>query len=238
MKRIKFYDDDQLVIVGARFGSPDVAREADRVAGLLEKYGAALLPYGIDEQLIAQFEDLRKRHQKFIAERTQGVAAKQNTIARYNGVLHAAWTWLEQAHAVLTPFARRDRDFATRLNMAIPEAENELASAIIQMRQLLEEKKSALSAHIQVDAMLSASQDIEKQVSEVVGGKLQAKTNTREDTRELDRLDGELYLWMSDIYEAGRKAVRANRIEAPREEFTFHYCYRKNTPAAPAAPDA
>ncbi len=45
----------------------------------------------------------------------------------------------------------REREFSVRLNQAIPEAESELASAMAQMRQLLEEKKSALGASVKTD---------------------------------------------------------------------------------------
>ena len=185
-------DDDKLVILGARFSSPRVAKEADRAAGLLSHYREVLTAYGLDDRFAAQFDDLRKRHQELIAQRTQGIVAKQNTIAHYNNTLHLAWTWVEQVHAILKPFARRNQNWSVQLNKAIPDTESELTSAIAQLRQLLEETKSQISSQVQVDELITASHEIEQQTHNVIGTKLQAKNQARDETRGLDRLDGEL----------------------------------------------
>lgn len=232
MKSVKYYDDDKLVILGARFSSPRIVQEADRAAGLLSHYREILTAYGLDDRFAAQFDDLRKRHQELIAQRTQAIASKQNTIAHYNNTLHAAWTWVEQVHAILKPFARRNQNWSVRLNTVIPDTESELPSSIAQFRQLLEETKSQISSQVQVDELISASHEIEKQTHNVIGSKLQAKNQARDETRELDRLDGELILWIRDIYEVGRKAIRAGRIEAPLSEFRFHYCVHHAKPSS------
>ena len=41
------------------------------------------------------------------------------------------------------------------------------------------------------------------------------------DTAELDERDGELYLRMRDLYEAGRAAIRAGLIDRPLSNFRF-----------------
>ena len=128
-------------------------------------------------------------------------------------------------------------NFAVRLEKAVPDADGELASSIRQLREMLDEKKSQLGAQVPAAELLGESAELESRVTSVLGGKAQAKSQMQEDTRDLDRIDGELYLMIGDIYDAGRRSIRAGRIDAPIREFSFQYCqYHRSAPANSPAP--
>ncbi|PKN27475.1 MAG: hypothetical protein CVU65_02305 [Deltaproteobacteria bacterium HGW-Deltaproteobacteria-22] len=238
MRSKKPYDDAKLETLGARFSSTDVQKEADLAAGLLQRHGPVFCLYGRGQAFAGRFESKREAHRGFVVERTEGVAAKQNAIAGLNETFDAGWTWVEQAHAILGPFCRRDAEFALRVEKLTPEAEAELAMAVAGFNALLEEKKPELDADVPIDDLIAAAAELVVRLNAVLGDKAQAKVGAKSDTRELDRLDGELYLEIADLYDAGRKAVRAGRIHAPMTDFRFRYCVtgRRRPAAEPPTP--
>jgi len=233
------YDDAKLEVLGARFSSTEVQRESDLAAGLLQRFAPVFALYGMGQAFAGRFDAKREAHRGFVVERTEGQAAKQNAIAGLNETFDAGWTWVEQAHAILGPFCRRDAEFALRVVKLTPEAEAELAMAVSGFKALLEEKKPELDADVPVDDLIVAATDLVVRLNAVLGDKAQAKVGAKSDTRELDRLDGELYLEIADIYDAGRKAVRAGRIHAPMTDFRFRYCLTvRSKPAVEPQPPA
>ncbi len=231
MRIKKPYDDDKLTTLGARFPSEDVLKDAALAAGHLARHGAAFALYGKGAAFAGRFDAQREEHRRFMVERAVGVAGKLSAIAGLNELFDAGWTWVEQVHAILTPFCRRDEAFALRVEKLTPETEAGLTTAVAGFRALLEEKKAALDADVPADDLIVEAADLEPRLAAVLGDKAQAKSGARADTRELDRLDGALYLAVADILDAGRRAVRAGRIDAPIGDFRFRHCVtvrRKN----------
>ena len=224
MRIKKAYDDDQLATLGARFSSDDVQKDAALAAGHLARHAAVFTLYGKGAAFAGRFNARREDHRRFIVERAEGVAGKQNAIAGLNELFDAGWTWVEQAHAILTPFCRKDAAFALRVEKLTPETEAGLTTAVAGFRALLEEKQADVDADVPAADLIAAAAELEPRLAAVLGDKAHAKSGARAGTRELDRLDGELYLAVADILDAGRKAVRAGRLDAPITDFRFRHC--------------
>ncbi len=225
------------VNAGMRCSDVELDAEADVVQGLQEKFVEQLTPYGYGRIKAAELAGLREDRKKMRLLRQEGVVAKQQAIGGLNDLFDETWSLLEQMHVLLTPFARRSGEFAARLRTFMPGDHLDLGKSYDGISALFAEKAPEMSPDVPTADLLARGGDLRKRLDRIFTSKAQAKDGAKAETRELDRLDGRLYLWIADFYAAGRAAIRAGRIDAPLSDFRFRFCARPDRKKA-AKPDA
>ena len=122
----------------------------------------------------------------------------------------------------------------------LPVEDLDLGAAIDALSAILKDKLAGLSPAIPAQARLDEAPALRQRLAGIFSTANDAKQLPVADTAELDERDGELYLRMRDLYEAGRAAVRAGLIDRPLSNFRFthlrHGRSRANDPAVDPAP--
>ena len=124
--------------------------------------------------------------------------------------------------------------------LSAPAARGELRAAIDALAVILKDKLAGLSAAVPAQARLDEAPALRQRLAGIFSTAQDAKQLPVSDTAELDERDGELYLRMRDLYEAGRAAIRAGLIDRPLSNFRFthlrHGRTRVSDPAVDPAP--
>jgi hypothetical protein len=243
MKTKKSYNRLQKRKLGRRYGSNNIARQAQEILMLWRLFLSTFTEYGMGEEALAEFETVVAAHLALVQGRPGSIAAKSLSITERNATIHAAWVWVEKVGASLGKLARVDPDCATKLNAARPDDDDELWWAIGAMSALLEEKGAQLAASVPTAARLEEATGLRERLAVIFSEASEAKQQPVQDTAEIDELDGELYLIMRDFLEAGRAAVRAGLIDRPVATFRFTFIgpvssRRADTPPADPTPEA
>jgi len=116
----QFLTDPQLIVIGRRYGSDEVAWEASEAAARWNRDQAQLASYGYGPAALAIFEADRAQHDSLRASRPQALAAKKTAVASRDKQVSAGWAWVDRVSSALGILARTDETLATALATATP----------------------------------------------------------------------------------------------------------------------
>jgi len=102
------------------------------------------------------------------------------------------------------------------------------------MSNVLSGAKSRLPAEAQADQRLAEVQELCTALQSVPGTVHTSKGQTVADTVQIDLYDGKLYVWMRDLNQAARRAIRNGYLNARLQDYAFHHLKRSGNPAPPA----
>ena len=230
----RFLTDSQLIIIGRRYGSDDVAWEASEAAARWNRDQSQLASYGYGPAALAAFEAERAQHDSLRAARPQAVAAKKTAVASRDKQVSLGWGWVDRVSSALGILARTDETLATALATATPVDDAGLEAGIQAMSNVLNGAKSKLPAEAQADQRLAEVQDLCTGLQSLFGTVHTRKGQTVADTVQIDLYDGRLYVWMRDLNQAARRAIRNGNLNAALQEYVFHHLKHSGNPAAPA----
>lgn len=244
MAEEKAFTPDAYATIGARYGSTGVAHESELAEGRWERDVDALARYGHGRSALAKYKDLRARHQQAMAQRPNAVNAKRHSVLERDARISAAWEWMDAARSNVTPLARGDAKIAVVLKSALAENDVDLPAKIEAMRSLLGDVQSRLPEDANIPQLLADAATVASGLEGTHGQVHSKRGAAMEDTFELDRLDGELYVRILDLNAAARRAIRNGKLEAQLSDYRLHFLKRSGRPGAvspegePAAPSA
>ncbi|MBU1243783.1 hypothetical protein KKD52_15455 [Myxococcota bacterium] len=240
MKIRRTYTALEKRLLGKRYSSRAIAAQVGDARLLWRLFLAQLTEFGHGPDELGAFEAEADAHQALMGGRADGVAQKTLTLAERDALIHDGWVWVQKVVATLSIPARTDADCATRLNAAMPVEDLDLGTAIDALAGILKDKMAGLSPAIPAQARLDEAPALRQSLAGIFSTAKDAKQLPVVDTAELDERDGELYLRMRDLYEAGRAAIRAGLIDRPLANFRFthlrHGRTRANDPAVDPTP--
>lgn len=232
----KQLDRSDYVVIGRRHGSAVVAREAELAEARWERDLPGLTRYGHGPAALARFRALRAAHQQAMSGRPQAVNAKSHLLLDRDRQVSAAWAWMDMARSLVGPLARGDAKVAVALGNALPENDAGLLSGLDALRSLLAELEGRLDEDANVAELLGEAAQIRAALDGAYGQVHSARGLALEDTAELDRLDGELYVRIVDLNAAGRRAIRNGHLAAGLSEYRLQFLKRTGR-TLPAPPD-
>ncbi len=243
MKTRRIYTPLQKRLLGRRYSSNAIARQAQEVLMLWRLFLSTFTEYGLGPEALSEFEAAVAAHLALVEGRPGAIAAKSLSIADRDATIHAAWVWVGKVGAALGKLAREDADCATKLNAARPDEDDELWWSIGAMASLMQEKAGQLAASVPTADRQAEATGLRERLAVIFAAASEAKQAPVQDTAEIDELDGQLYLMMRDFFEAGRNAVRAGLIDRPTSTFRFTFIgpaasRRAATPPAAPTPQA
>ncbi|MBU1222150.1 hypothetical protein KKF34_11315 [Myxococcota bacterium] len=245
MKFKKSLTQENFITIGKRFASEDIAREVQELLAKWEKDLAALEEYGYGSEMMQEFKTLRDSHAILMEKRSKGVSDKKLTVKAKNNIINEAWIWVDKIESILGILTRKDPSLSTRVSDALPHNDSDLQASIMAMCTIIQENIAAFPAGVKVEKRISEAPVLNEKLESIYKDTSRSKTNTMADTAEIDHLDGQLYIKIGDIYEAGRKAIRAGAIDRLVSDYRFQYLNvpkRRNAPLSdnpenPASPD-
>ena len=225
--------DAEYVAIGRRYGSADVATEANEVATRWARDVAILADYGFGAEPLAAYNAERAAHAAMREKRPEIVAQKTVSVGARDAAVTAAWVWVDKVTSLLGTLARKDPELAARLTEATPLEDSGLDTGIGALKKLVEAKSSALPRDSNAAARVAEAEGLASAVKSTAGAAAVAKAAPVTDTAELDRYDGKLYVVIKDLNAAGRKAIRNGLLKAKRSEYTFNQLQRSAEKADP-----
>ncbi len=221
MAKIEALDDARYTAIGARHGSHRIADESSRAAARWRRDVAVLARYGHGQAMLDSFLQLNDEHKTLREKRPEAVAAKETVIRERNEAIQSARHWVRQVESLLGVPARKDAALATKLNAALPADDSALGSAVGALSNLLRELGTSLPEDAGVPALITEGGELGAALGTAPGTVAAARTAKLNDTAEIDLLDGKLYIAMRELNRAGRRAVRAGKLQAPLTEYRF-----------------
>lgn len=234
--KTSFLKERNLIIIGRRFGSDAVALEAAEASARWSRDEAALAGYGFGAGLRTEFEADRAKHEALLASRSQAVAAKKNTYLARDAQVARGWAWVDRVKSMLGVLALTDETLATGLATAMPDDDAGLAPGIQALTALLAKAKDRLPADAQASERLAESESIVADLGTAPGALHTRGAQTVADTAQIDLLDGKLSIWIRELNQAGRRAIRNGHLRAARQDYVFHHLNRSGAPAAQPEP--
>jgi len=230
MFKLQSYTQDDYTHIGITVGSDPIHREGEDGLASWKRDREVLKKYAFTDEDCALFEELLKKHGELINKRSETVARKKGSLAERDQLLHMAWIWVEQAGAMLGRLAVNDADLARRFNETYPEEDNQLWRAIEPINALLVEYKSAFGASVPVQALIDEAPALRERLNGLFGRIETAKAEPIQDTREIDELDGRIYVLLRDLNSAGRRAIRAGLLTRQAPYYRFNHLRRAPRP--------
>lgn len=235
MRPKKAMTDADYTTIGRRYGSNDVFREAQEASAKWLRDISVLKDYGFGQEDMDEFNNLRNEHHQLIEKRSIAVSEKKVTTKTKHAVINEAWTWTAKVDSILGRLARKDNQFSIKLQTTLPSEDPDLYGAVPALANLLRENADRLPPDSGVQNRLSEVEAVMQKLGTIYGEAATTRTKTTEDTLEIDHKDGVLYIKMRDLYEAGRRAIRAGELNVPSTDYRFQFLVnRKQTPTDPA----
>lgn len=230
----RFLTDTQYIVIGRRYGSDDVAWEASEAAARWNRDQAQLSSYGYGPAALALFEADRVQHDSLRAARPQAIAAKKTAVVSRDKRVSAGWAWVDRVSSTLGVLARTDETLATALATAMPADDAGLEAGIRALSSVLSGAQGKLPAEAQAEQRLAEVQELCTALQSMPGTVHTSKGQTVADTVQIDLYDGKLCVWMRDLNQAARRAIRNGNLNAGLQEYVFHHLKHSGNPTPPA----
>jgi hypothetical protein len=231
-----FLNERNLIIIGQRFNSDIIAREAAEAAARWLRDEAALAGYGFGIAVRTRYEEDRAKHEALRVARSQAVATKRKSYADRDKEVLSAWAWVDRVKSTIRVESLTDNKLSTDLEAAVPRDDAGLEAGIQALARLLTSCKDRLGADAQVDQRLAETSTLVDGLSSSPGLVHTNSSQTMTDTAQIDLLDGKLYVWIRELNKAGRCAIRNGHLQVPPQDYVFHHLKHSGraTPAQPA----
>jgi|GEM_PF-3440065 len=234
--RIKAYTEADYEEIGRRYGSEDVAREASLALARWERDVSVLAGYGHGRKAFEAFKGLVSQHAQTMRDRPEGLASKRDSVQGRERIVANGWAWVDRAESMLLVLAREDASLANGLKEAVPHDDAALPTGVGALAKLLQAQLSALDPEAGADGLVAQSADLVQALTLGPGTVKGSKEATKEDTREVNLLDGKVAIVIRDLNGAGRKAFRNQEDDVKVKDYKFHVLKHVGASAGPASP--
>jgi len=231
----KVHDDKQYVAIGRRHGSADLQTEASEVSARWGRDYATLKTFGSGAAAKARFEALRREHTGLLTSRPDGIAKKSTVIGARDQATRQAWLWVDRGVLVLADLARSNSEVSHALAAARPDDDGDLPIAIPALAKLLATHQAELPDDSEVQARIDEAPALAQALTDAPGEVAAAKSAPIVDTAEIDLLDGKLYVALSALNEAGKRAIQHGELSVPRSDYKLKHL-SSGGPKQPKAP--
>jgi hypothetical protein len=130
MPRTRFLTDAQLIDVGRRYGSDDVALEAAEAMARWKRDLPVLARYGYGQTVFDAFMADFNEHDKLRSARPEAVAGKKTAVNERDQQVSHGWTWVARVVGSLGVLASTDQVLDTALVAAEPTDDAGLEAGI------------------------------------------------------------------------------------------------------------
>jgi hypothetical protein len=232
--KVAFLTEQQLELVGQRYGSDAVNREANEALARWRRDLPALEPYGFSQSRLDEFAAILVSHGNLRSTRPESVIDKKMAVVERDRKVSLAWAWADKVVSVLGLLARTDQQVATALATARPTNDAALEPGIRALASILADCRDRLPAAVQADKRLEEVAALSAGLQASPATLHTSKGQTKADTTQLDILDGKLCTAMADLNAAARKAIRNGDLAASPTDYTFHHLNRSGNANRPA----
>ncbi len=237
METVTPLTSEDYIRIGARHGSDRIALEADETLAQWERDLPHLASYGQGRRQLDVFRALVERHRQMRTTRPEALAARRETARQLDETIESAWVLAKRIHCLLTPVAREDAACAQRLRAHFPENDLQLDRSLPALGELLMEHGARVDADMRVEEIAVQARELGATLARLRGEKPESAGRPRAETRDIDELDGRLYVMMRDLNRTGRQLVQAGILPARPPFYRFTHLRRAASPAAaPATP--
>jgi len=230
MPKIPYLTDAQLIVVGRRHGSDEVAIEASEALERWRRDLSSLAGYGYGQPVLDAFVADVAAQATLCAARPEAVADKRMSVVVRDKHVSAAWTWVDRVVSMLGVPARAEQALAMALMTAKPASDAGLEAGIRALAVILEENQGRLPPDAHADQRLAEVDALCADLRASPGAVHTSKGQTVADTQQIDLLDGKLYVCVRDLNAAARAAVRNGDLRASLADYTFHHLKRSGNP--------
>ena len=230
MPKIPYLTDAQLIVVGRRHGSDEVALEAGEALARWRRDLPALAGYGYGQPVLDAFVADVAEQAKLCAARPEAVKDKRMSVVVRDKHVSAGWAWVDRVVSMLGVPARADQALAMALVAAKPANDAGLEAGIRALATVLDQSKGRLPPDARAAERLAEVDALCAALRESPGAVHTSKGQTVADTQQIDLYDGKLYVCMRDLNAAARAAVRNGDLRASLADYTFHHLKRSGNP--------
>lgn len=224
--RVKALTDEEYGVIGRRHGSEDVAQEVSLAVTRWERDVEVLKGYGWGRKGLDAFKALAAQHAACMKDRPEGLAFKRTTVQGRDSTVSNGWAWVDRAVSILTPLARASAPVSNALHEAAPSDDAALAAGIGALGKVLQANLQSMDPDTQAQALLDEMPALVEAINAKPGAAKGSKEAAKEDTREVDLLDGKVYITMVDLNSAARKAFRNIKDSVKVKDYIFHVLKR------------
>ncbi|MBU1409878.1 hypothetical protein KKD52_11880 [Myxococcota bacterium] len=230
MHKLEELTSDDFVDIGRNVGSDPIHRESQDAIGQWERDIDELEKYGFTREELAQFKEQFRVHHDLMIRRSESVARKKGAVEQRDQIIHTAWTWVEQVLSIVGRRVAGNPGLVQRFNEVYPANDAGLWRAIEPIATLLREHQGAFPEAVPVQALLDEAPQLRERMSEIFGKTDLVKAEPIQDTREIDELDGRLYVTIRELNAAGRRAIRAGRLTRQPPYYRFNHLRKAPRP--------
>lgn len=222
----KALDEKAYVRIGKGFHSDDVAKEKAEVLDRWQSDMEVLKSWGFGVATLTAFEALSKEHDKKRQARPEAVSAKSISIEARRSLITEAWESVHKVAGALCLPATKDPAIAADLSSAMPTDDAGLSSGVVAMAKLLTKHSGVLDPEFDAASIVNGAEGLASRLDAQVGTVGSAKQATKEDTREIDLLDGQIVVVIRNLNKTARKAFRTlgNRVKV--QEYQYNHLAR------------
>ncbi|MBU1411335.1 hypothetical protein KKC22_07430 [Myxococcota bacterium] len=235
MHKLVVLTSEDFIDIGRGVGSDAIHREGQDSLGQWERDIDVLETYGFTREELALFKENFQAHHELMTRRAETIARKKGAVAARDLIIHSVWIWIEQVCSIVGRLAAGNADLVGRFNEVYPTDDAGLWRAIDPIASLLRENQVAFPAAVPVQALLDEAPALRQSVYEIFGRTDMVKAEPAQDTREIDELDGRLYVTMRELNSAGRRAIRAGRLTRQPPYYRFNHIRKAPRPTPPPA---
>jgi hypothetical protein len=120
MPKNHYVSETQLIVIGRRYGSDDVALEAGEAIARWRRDLAVLGGYGLGQAALDAFVADAAEQTKLRAARPEAVAGKKMSVVARDKQVSAGWAWVDRVGSMLGVLARTDQTLSMALASATP----------------------------------------------------------------------------------------------------------------------
>jgi hypothetical protein len=236
MSKTSYLPEAQLIVIGRRYGSDEVALEAAEAEARWRRDVAALAPYGYGQAGLEAFAASVAGHAKLRSARPEAVAEKKTSVTNRDRQVSLGWAWVDRVRSMLGTLAVADQALATAVEAARPHDDAGLEAGIGALAAILADRQATLPADAQADKRLAEVEALTAALRASPGTVHTSKGQTVADTQQIDLADGKLYVTMRDLNRAARAAIRNDDLRASLGDYAFHHLKRSGNPNPVPAP--
>lgn len=207
---------------GERYGCEKISKEAAETAVRWEEDLDVLRKYGKGRVALDKFNVLRNEHTSAMNARSEGVAAKLSATARAHDTHEKADEFIDMATDILEGAGDDNAEIEKALNAALSSLEGK-AALMTRLGSLLRTYLAELPEDCDAEELANRGDQLVLALETLLPSKASTRASAKEDTEDLDVLDGRLVDMIAKINRSGRKAFRHLGNKTKVEEYKYHH---------------
>jgi len=231
--KFRVLDEGDYVRIGRGFHSDDVAKEAAEAMERWRKDMEFLRGWGYGAKTLAAFVVLAEAHGKLRAARPEAISAKSNSLEERTQLIEEGWEQVNKTVGALSLAATRVPEIAADLNATVPTDDAALSAGVKAMAKLLTKHAAELDEEFDAASIVARADVLGDLLAAQIGAVGSAKQATKDDTREIDLMDGQVVVVIRSLNKTARKAFRVLGNKVKVQEYHYNHLARSMAKAKP-----